>query len=363
MFERLSQDDISAALAELIALLGVKEDMPVDDLVALLRNKDTEGCVQEIAARLGLPVRISLSYVPKDFRPGTSNGFRTAALAQTDWSGHGTGGITAQVSVPQHLPMLGTSALQGFPVRVRVSESCYAHPDSFVAIMAHELSHVLLASLWSPYKDSELHTDLVPIVLGFRDAVRRGRKTINVATGGNTTTRRSTTYGYLTDAQFDFACNYVTGILQPYQSDKRRLLSLMWQVEGKLRNATSSLATFRDYFRYLDSHPPKRMTKEHAERAVQLHWHDYGLEWENRITAVRSKMESVEPFARAPIHHRAGASEDPGAHLRAHLRVLEEASEELDDLIEAIGNDERILGKYVNVGFIHRLWRTLWRRT
>ncbi|MDP2856547.1 MAG: hypothetical protein Q8P50_01040, partial [Bacillota bacterium] len=329
----------------------------------LLRNRDTEGCVQEIATRLGLPVRISLSYVPKDFRPGTSNGFRTAALAQTDWSGHGIGGITAQVSVPQSLPMFGTSGLQGFPIRVRVSESCYAHPDTFVAIMAHELSHVLLASLWSPHKDSELYTDLVPIVLGFRDAVRRGRKTINVATSGSTTTRRSTTYGYLTDAQFDFACNYVTGILEPYQSDNRRLLSLMWQLQVKLRNATSSLATFRDYFRYLDAHPPKRMTKEHAERAVQLHGHDHGLEWENRITAVRNSMESVEPFARAPIHYRASASEHLGARLRADLSVLEAASEELDNLIEAIGKDERILGKYVNVGFIRRLWRTLWRRS
>jgi hypothetical protein len=103
MFDRLTNDDISNALAELIACCGVKEEMPSDDLVTLLRKKDTQGCVQEIATRLDLPVRIVLSYVPRDFRPGASNGFRTEALARTDWTGHGIEGITAQVSVPQHL--------------------------------------------------------------------------------------------------------------------------------------------------------------------------------------------------------------------------------------------------------------------
>ncbi len=176
MYEGLSNDDISNALAELITCFGVKEEMPFHDLVTLLRKKDTGGCVQEIATRLGLPVRISLSYVPKDFRPRTSNRFRTSALARTDWTGRGIEGITAQVSIPQHLPMFGSSGLHGFPIRVRVSENCHAYPDTFVAIMTHELSHVLLASLWSPHKDSELHTDLVPILLGFLTLFGEGER-------------------------------------------------------------------------------------------------------------------------------------------------------------------------------------------
>lgn len=357
MFERLTNDDISNALAELIACFGVKEELPFHDLVTLLRKKDTEGCVQEIATGLGLPVRVSLSYVPKDFRPGTSNGFGTSALAGTDWTGCGIEGITAQVSIPQHLPMFGSSDLQGFPIRVRVSEDCHAHPDTFVAIMAHELSHVILASLWSPHKDSELHTDLVPILLGFRDVVRRGRKTIDSTTSGNTTTTRTTTYGYLTDAQFDFACNYVTGILERHQRDKKRLLKVVEQVQRKLRKATRSLATFRDYFKYLDIHPPERMRKEHAERVVQLHGQDYSLEWESRITAVRKSMEIAEAFARPLNHYRTSAVE----HLKTHMRALEVVSEELDNVTQAITKDERILRKYV--GFIYRLRRTMWRHS
>jgi len=357
MFDRLSNDEITNALDELITCLGVKEEMASHDLVALLRKKDTERCVQEIATRLGLPIRINLSYVPKDFKPGNTNRFRSSALAQTDWTGRGIEGITAQVSIPQHLPMFGTSGLQGYPIQVRVSENCHAHPDTFVAIMAHELSHVLLASLWSTHKDSELHTDLVPIILGFRDVVRRGRKTIESTTSGNTTTTQTTTYGYLTDSQFEFACNYVTGLIHRHSHDKKLLLKVVEQVQRKLSKATRSLATFRDYFRYLDTHPPERMRKEHAERVVQLHGQDYSLEWESRITAVRKSMKIAEAFVRPLNHYRTSAVE----HLKTHIRVLEVASEELDQITEAITKDERILRKYV--GFIYRLRRTMWRHS
>jgi hypothetical protein len=224
-------------------------------------------------------------------------------------------------------------------------------------MMAHELSHVLLASLWSPHKDSELHTDLVPIILGFRDVVRRGRKTVENTTSGNTTTTHTTTYGYLTDSQFECASNYVTGLLRRHANDKTRLLHVVETVHRKLRKATRSLATFRDYFRYLDIYPPERMRKEHAERVVQLHGKDFTLEWESRIMAVRKSMEVAEAFARPLNHYRTSAVE----HLKTQIGVLEVTSEELDHVTEAITKDERILQKYV--GFIYRLRRTVWRHS
>lgn len=354
MFERLSNNEITNALDELIACFGVREEMPFYKLVAFLEKKDTEGCVQEIANQLGMPIRISLSYVPKDFRQGNADGFSSRALARTDWTGHGIESITAQVSIPEYLPMFGTPGLQGYPIRVRVSENCHAHPDTFVSIMAHELSHVLLAAIWSPYKDSELHTDLVPILLGFRGVVRRGRKTIERTTSGDTTTTQSTTYGYLTDRQFEFACDYVIGLLQHHARDKERLLKLVDQVQIKIRKAALCLATFRDYFRYLDRYPPESMRKEHAERIVQFHGVNYSREWESRITAARESMKIAEAFVRPLNHYTTVAIE----HLRASSEKLERTSDELDQVIEAITKDERILRKYV--GFIYRLQRSLW---
>jgi len=358
MFEGLTNDDISNALVELIACLGIKKDMPFDDLGndlrTLLRKKDTEGCVQEIATRLGLPIHISLSYVPKGFRPGRTDGFRSSALARTDWTGRGIEGITAQVSIPEHLPMFGTAGLQGYPIRVRVSENCYAYPDTFSAIMAHELSHVLLASLRSPHKDSELHTDLVPILLGFRDIVRSGRKTIKSTTNGNTTTTRTTTYGYLTDGQFDFVCSYVTGILERHHRDKKRLTEIVEQVYRKIKKADRSLSKFRDYFKYLDSHPPEKMRKEHAQRVVHLHTQDYSRDWESSITTTRKTQQAAEAFVRSLNHYTSSAVES----LTAHTRVLELMSDDLRQVTVAITKDTKILRRYVPI--IYRLRRTLW---
>ncbi|MFH1236642.1 MAG: hypothetical protein V1685_06990 [Parcubacteria group bacterium] len=353
MFDRLSNDEITNALNESISCFGVKEDMPSNALVDLLRKKNTEECVQEIATRLSLPIRISLSYVPKDFRPDNTDGFRSSELSRTDWTGRGIEGITAQVSIPQNLPMFGTADLQGYPIKVRVSENCHAHPDAFVAIMAHELSHVLLASLMSPHKDSELHTDLVPILLGFRDAIRRGRKRIENTTSGNTTTTRTTTYGYLTDSQFEFACSHVSHIIEGHQRDKENLIEVVKQLQSKLKKATRSLVTFRDYFKYLDRRPPDKMRPEHAQRVVQLHAQDYSREWEARITEVRTRQKAAESFMRHLNHYTSSAIE----HIKTHTQAVDLATAALGEVTKEITKDERILRKYV--GIIYGLRRAL----
>jgi hypothetical protein len=357
VFERLSSDEIISALDELMSVLGIAEEIPSWFLLALLENKDTKGCVQEIATRLGLPIRIRLSYVPKAPRPGDTDGFRSTTLARTDSTGHGIGAITAQVSIPEWLPMFGTHDLEGYPIQVRVSENCRAHPYAFVSTVVHELSHVLLASLRSPHKDSELHTDLVPILLGFGDVVRRGRKTIEVSTNGNITTTRTTRYGYLTDAQFEFACHHVAGLAKQHAGNKKRLLQLADETDRKVREAGRRLATFHDYLEYLDTRRPRRMKGEHAERLVELHGRDCDSEWQSRITAARKRIEAAETFVQPLNHYTSGAI----AQLSSHTRLLELASDELDQVTDAIINDNRILRKYV--GFLHRLRRALSRRS
>jgi hypothetical protein len=195
MFDNVANDDISTAIDELVAFFGVKEETACQDLLRLLANGDAERCVQQIASRLGLPVEIKLSYVPKDFKPGDTNAFDTKQLARTDWTGRGVEGITAQVAIPEALPMYGTLALEGYPILVRVSENCLECPATFIALMAHEMSHVLLRSVMHPQKDNELYVDLVPILLGFGDIISSGRKTIESTPSGHVRTIRTTTYG------------------------------------------------------------------------------------------------------------------------------------------------------------------------
>ena len=148
------EDDLPTVLDQLIKCLGVREAIRSNAFASFLRREDIQGCVQLIASRLGLPVRISVSYVSEDSKAGGTDGFRTTALVRTGSSGRGTEGIVAQVEIPQNLPMYGTQALQDYTVHVRISRNCLEYPLTFVTIIAHELSHILLASLLHPKRDS-----------------------------------------------------------------------------------------------------------------------------------------------------------------------------------------------------------------
>lgn len=349
MFENLSTDDISVAIDELIGCLGFREERPYQDLLTLLEKKDTQGCVQEIAVRLGLPIRINLSYVPKDFRPTDTGGFQSSSLSRTDWTGHGLDGITAQVFIPSFLPLFGSSSLTGYAISVRVSENCFERPETFVAVMAHELSHVLLRSLCHPQKDSELHTDLVPILLGFRECVRKGRKNVQYATAAGRTTTHTTTYGYLTDQQFEFACQKLTAILQQHARDKEQLLQLVKQVRRKLCRAKKDLASFRDCLLYLDRHLATRITEQDAHRIVQFHTWDYTSDWESGIAQAEVELESSDTSVHTLTRYTSSTTEQ----LRERKVSLDLDSEKLDQVAKAVRDDLKILRR--NVGIIFRI--------
>jgi hypothetical protein len=349
VFEKLSTNDVSIAVDELIGCLGVKEEAPCLDLLALLGKRDTQGCVQEIAVRLGLPIRISLSYVPKDFRAANTGGFQSSSLSRTDWAGHGVDCITAQVSIPNSLPLFGSSSLAGYPIGVRVSENCFERPETFVAVMAHELSHVLLRSLCHPNKDSELHTDLVPILLGFRDCVRMGRKDIQHTTADGRTTTRTTTYGYLTDEQFEFACNKVTGFLKPHERDRQHLLALTKHVHRKLHQTKKGLASFRDCLLYLDTHLTAKIREKDAYRIVQFHTWDYTRAWESGIAQAGIDLEATDAFVSTLNHYSSSTIEQ----LKVRTLSLDLESEQLHQFGEAIARDLKTLRRHV--GLIYRL--------
>jgi hypothetical protein len=343
MFENLTNDDICNALDELIACFGINEETKPQALQAFLSKEEAEQCVQGIASRFGLPVRINLSYVPKGFNPGVNDGFRSGSLVNTDGTGRGSEGITAQVEIPPSLPMFGSSELEGFPIRVRVSNDCLRHPETFVAIMAHELSHVLLASLFHPQKDNELYADLTPLVFGFREVVQRGRKTVHCTKSGDTTTTNTTTYGYLTDSQFSFACQRIDGLLECHRITKNRLTHLAARMRHTLSIAAQQLAKFHEYLRYLDTNPPKKMKPDDGRRVVQFHASDYTRDWQRGIEQARSSAEQAERFACALTCYTGGSVKE----LEQHISSLERASDQLDQLLKSITNDVRVMGRYL----------------
>lgn len=352
MIDRLTNHEIDLALEELVPLLGIREAVDTYNLMILLQNKDVSGAISGVTGILGLPVKIKLSFVSATYRPnrsGSTDGFQTTSLTHTDWRGRGSESITAQVQIPPGLPMFGTPALKDYPVQVRVSENCYENPETFLAIMAHELSHVLLASIRYVKKDNELHTDLVPILSGLGATVRRGRRVKKNTYNGNQTITHTTTYGYLPDVQFTYACDCVNKMLDRYRREKNDLLKQVHLIHNQIENVVQDLAVFRKYYAYLDDHPVTAMKEKHARRIVQLHTHDFGHEWGDAIASLDKSRKEVESFANNLDHYTAKGLE----RLKKYTRDLESAFEKLDALEKEIGSDTRVLGSYI--GFFGKL--------
>jgi hypothetical protein len=265
-------------------------------------------------------------------------------MVHTDEKNHGKEGIIAQVTIPKYLPAWGTSELEGYPIEVLVSENCLERPDTFITVMAHELSHILLAAVRSPYKESEFHTDLVPILFGFGEFVRRGRKVAYVTTSGNTTTTHTIAYGYLSDEIFKHIYDNVKDFLSKVQKKKKALSKIIRHTEKMLNETIRRQAAFREYYIKMDSSRPKEMKPEHAQRLVQLHGQDADGEWQVYLSGVRKRFEQVSASVRDLKRFTPKAADD----MDASIRVLEKISGELEKKSRMMINDSKIMRKYVN---------------
>ena len=349
MIDQLTNDDVQIALNELIPCLGVKEKVNISNLLEYLNKKDISGCVSGLAGIFNLPIQVNLSLVSTTYRSDNTDYFQTSSLAKTDWTGHGIESITAQVIIPQNLPLFGTHDFQNYPIQIRVSENCYLHPYTFLAIMAHELSHILLASIGYTKKDNELHTDLVPIISGLGETIEKGRKIVESTTNGSQTITRTTTYGYLPDMQFDYACAYVKILLKGYYTEKRDLQKLINLVLKKMKIAEHNLEVFISYFSFLDKHLVTKMKKEHTDRIIQLHTHDYAPDWKEQINHFQENCKAAEYFIKNLNHFTDRTIE----LLNTHKEKLQTTSGALDTLNTDISQDNKILGKYI--GITHKI--------
>ena len=269
--ENIGTDYIENAINELVELLGIKKNIDSRPLLNLLRKGDIKGCIKNIALFLGLPIEIDLSYVSeKDIE----DRFESSDLVKTDYRGMGTEGIVAQVLIPKDIPFYGNSRLNGYPIKVKVSKNCVDHPETMISVISHELSHILLATIASKYKENEIYTDLTPLILGFSNVVSVGRKTVKVTTDYapqvTTTNTQTTSYGYLDDKQFDFACAKINKTLEKDVSQKKLLHQKILRFE-KIHNLSNKyLNLFKELLVYFHSHKNINLEQKDSERFISF---------------------------------------------------------------------------------------------
>lgn len=313
MYNDLSNNYIEKAIDELVNTFGIAENVPEDIVSMILHDNKVEQCIKAIATKLGLPIKIELSFVPKNFRSGNRTRFESKKLVKTDWSGRGVGGITAQVLIPENLPSFGSSKLNNYPIKVRVSENCTEEPETFITIIAHELSHVLLKSIWHPEKDNEFYTDFVPLIFGFGNIVEVGRKI--------ETPESIITYGYLTDEQFSYSIKRIRQILGGYNNFKASLIEQIRYIRLQSNKLQENLLLFDKLIQDIANNSKKRINKSDGLKLVKFHAPDYTLNIRSLIQNTNIILAEIEEYCKRLVHYTS-RDEDKMKEYREKLDLI-----------------------------------------
>jgi hypothetical protein len=361
----ISVQYIENAIQELNNYFGVKEPILGENIFLLIRNGKVKDAVKLIARQLGLPIDISIIYVPTDYKAQNSdNQFKSKYLAKINKKGTGSEGITAQVTIPSNLPSYFSSNLDGFLINVKISENCAQNPISFTLVMAHELSHILLHSLFHLQKDNEFYTDLTAIMQGFQIIFKKGRrKTVSKITtnqnGSLVTTTNTTTFGYLSDEQFSYAYNKINRILGENRNTKLLLSKEAKHFNILLSNYEITLLNFKLFLDYFSKNTNKKMYGEAGRKMIIFFQPGYLDEYNLLLKDYKRKLEIIILF----VNELSQYTTKNLNHLSIHSVELKKYSVNLIDKVESLRKDIKVINKYVSyslrikVFFIHLIKR------
>ncbi len=336
--DKIDNQYIANAIDELIEVLGVKEAANYTEFERLIHAKEIKKCIKAIASQLGLPIEINLAFGSR---------FQSRGLAKTDSSGQGIEGITAQVSIPNYLPFYGTPALTDFPINVLVSENCKEQPQTLIAVMAHELSHILLHCLRNSHKDNEYYTDLTPMLLGFSAVIEQGRKVIKVSTSGNVTRTQTTTFGYLSDEQFAFARDKITSILGERRRTKQELVWELGQLKKHCSDTKKTLLRFNRFLGYVDEHHNRTIKGADVSRIVSFHQAGYADELEKALQESEGFLAGTSSFCEHLVHYTNHARN----LIQQHNTRAKARRTDLSSRCATIRDDTKVLERYIGLHY------------
>ena len=372
MENKLSNEYIENAVNELEKFFGVKEPVLRQNIFALIRGSQIKKATKLIARQLGLPIDINIINVPNNYQAQNTNGnsnqsydnqFHSTQLTKAYQDGSAHEGITAQVTIPGNLPFYGSSALNNYPINVKISDNCTAYPAAFTLIMAHELSHILLHSLSYSQKENEFYTDLTAMILGFCDIFQSGRKIEETSIKQDfiitTTQTQTTTYGYLNDEQFDFAYNKINSILKENRARKKLLSNNLKKFIKLFSKYEKILHKFKNFLRYLAKNTNKKISGEDGKRIVLFFQPNYVEELDLSLAAYKKKRIITQKFLNGLSHY----TEQRMNQLTIFIGDLETYSSRLKIKLVPLIQDVKILEKYVGYKYkIRNFWRFLLKR-
>lgn len=297
---------IEEALNDMISLVGIKEDISSISLKnTFFREGGVKKCIKQIAEYLGLPIEVNVFDVSSSSYEG-DNQFTSSQLTKTGDNGRSSEGITAQVIIPSYVPLFGSKELVGFPVSVKVSKNIGENPETFFAIMAHELFHVVMHSLRLIKKDNEIYTDIGVMLSGFNKIMKEGRDVVKEYRENYIVSekiiRETIKYGYLSDSDFWFVNNKINQLLLEKREKKKAILRQIDYCQKQVVALKKYISGFRSYIEFLDKNLKRKINPTDAEKIVLFHQPNYFDEFEKTVKIAEKTLEDDRNFIE-PIKH------------------------------------------------------------
>lgn len=352
--EKIDNQYISMAIDELIDSLGIKDYVPSEKLFSLVRDGKEKECIKTIAEYLGLPIKINISYVFENSgqfgKTFENNGqFETMQLSKTDRLGRGTDFIAAQVQIPSSLPIYGTESFKNFPINISISRDCEKQPSAFVVLIAHELSHIVLGSIRHKERDNEFYVDLTAMILGFSKIILHGRRHYQSEYSGNQITERTTTYGYLSDDQFTFAYNKISGFLEDCLKPKEDFLNEFKKYKNECLSFAKKVSDFKKFINYLDQKNNQiTFNKIDLDSIILFHQTTYFDGYEIEIAQNEKKIQELNTLSNT-LHY----TKTKITLLEQKIKETKNLRKDLTEKRKLMDVDMRIVKKYV--GIFYRL--------
>lgn len=344
MENNVDNEYIEEVLNDLISYFGVYESINHNNIVYLLRNNKTEEAIIKIAECFNLPIKVNINYVSDTYNPNAEPSFNSSGVVIKNKNNNQSNGIVAQVSIPPHLPYWGTKDMINFPIEIKMSKKSLGHPFTLISIMAHELSHVVLYSMRHSKKENEFYTDLTAMIFGFSEVMNLGRKIIetnsriNYYANVKETQTTTTTYGYLSDENFNYAHEKINQVIRRKKSYKNRISASLKKVSMIIKEIDENNTYFDYCLKYITQKPPSSLKTSDSNEIFSFYQLDY---LENRNTDMSKLKKSVSLISEKLNHiHR---------YTQKNNERLEEYDKQASKLISSTKEEKNISSKKLSV--------------
>lgn len=221
--------------------------------------------------------------------------------------------------------------------------------------MVHELSHIVLHSLWHKEKDKEIYTDITAMMLGFSNIIKNGRKVIKTSSSTDygffsnttTTTTETATYGYLSDENFNFAFNKIKEMLNRYKQAKSKLVGKIKELTKKLKKNRKAMIYFQKYLEYVDKNLNRKISQEDGHKISTFHQVGHTDEFEQSVRQTENELKQFNNFVQNLNHY----NEDSFNTTKQYEEKIRVSEDNLKTKHEKLKADVGVLKKHVSLGY------------